>query len=1493
MFSQNLSFGMMLQSAMELQQKYHQSLPNEFPLIPQKLRTFKELTEYLINQVDFLLNSHNQQQNFIFSIQQLQQQTQHQQYLTNGFDMHQSLLSQFKQQEGNGDQFEEQVTFNENDERSQNLIMGSVDPTEELICRLKSQIIEKDNLIDVLQNQVKKNLGLENLQYKFELQSKRLTDLQTLIRQKDSQIEQLNIRLYQKECSKDDLSPIKLPLNSNKHQNSIRAASTPRPILTSQLTTLNHSQITTPNSRTLLQSQQNFEASQNQQFSQLITSNKYQGSSKLKNYDMPLQSMRNSTNSNLQNILNPSKNHENQINRTSILQSHSESIQDQFNMHQQMNGIYTGSLISQSNNFNGSLVGTDTGNHFILRCQTQAEIIEQLLKEKDSFKIQNSASESQLKEVLKMIYEILNNQNSQLSSDSQQTLVDQIKQAIEQLKQTINNLKQQTKFSSLNDKEDVISTNQFNSIIGDQSIQFINNGKQSPKQKSKNRQNGRSKSNKRHGYNDQEDEKTQNIQKLETQISELKNKINSELYKNQKLQQAFQQIESIFKQEQNSNSHDQDSNDKQILEHIQTLNRKYINELVELKSQNTQLEQLISKLQFQINNAEQQDCSQNFKSISSPSNNQFKRNNAIKKVQGFFQSKFNYNAAQSSVASLVYSESSTCSTNDLMLFKQSQIGSSNQNSQQQLISTSPSELNMPIQGNLIQDTGIIIMNNQLQKTAQDVNIIELKEKIQILQKEKQLLDLEYKQQIDKLLLEISELNIIKDSYDEEKTQNIQLQIDLEKKDLKIKELQEKNTQIQNEIQDVQNEYGKLVKKYDNQVKQMKTMTDAQLELKSLIDDERKAYNEDREKFETDMQHMQQANETKQKLIKTKLIALYDGAMEEAKQLQIDELIENIARRLNLSNKINAQAINNSRRVASVQNRQIPSDQSLDKSPDQYNLFKGGFIENNAKKIVTSHELHRKSSCVKPLKQSNNNYMIINENDSNSREQIYQMLSGNKTNQNTNNCSISKNSFFGGQDQMTKIIELCQVQNNQPGGMNGQSLLSPATPDQNLQADFIQSNISPIKKLSNNENEQLYTQNTFDNGEAQKESRIMPADQYRAFQESRIQAQNQTRIISKGSIKHQSFIKNNMNHQAMPYMQKSSIVDSSRSVIGNKENLIQTERARKPIHLNNYSNIDYPLQMKAIISPQAQHPPSLNILAHRPSVNNPATQSLLPQQITLQNQIVQPTHYNTNDNNSSYRPSSLNRNENLNSIIENFRREKNVFNQKFQELKQKLETFNSPSKTQREPSSSMNQRLFKNQVQNAQNQQNCIQPTKGHQTSRVVNSTVYENTTITGGNEKEDRIFTTMSTQGVSSTITNNYDANKAQQVWTRPSSQNETRELLSSLGQYNSSKPQSALGHHHHQYEASAQHNYERQNIYTAANNQQQQYRQDSLKRQNPQTQQQQSNHNMRYNENYQGTVINKYRNEEIVESALYQNNKADISETTPVKQRTIRTGYE
>lgn len=71
------------------------------------------------------------------------------------------------------------------------------------------------------------------------------------------------------------------------------------------------------------------------------------------------------------------------------------------------------------------------------------------------------------------------------------------------------------------------------------------------------------------------------------------------------------------------------------------------------------------------------------------------------------------------------------------------------------------------------------------------------------------------------------------------------------------------------------------------------MQQSQKELRKLIDEERHAYNDDREKYEFDLANIKQITDTKIKIIKTKLIGLYDGNLEDAKKLSIEEVIDHI------------------------------------------------------------------------------------------------------------------------------------------------------------------------------------------------------------------------------------------------------------------------------------------------------------------------------------------------------------------------------------------------------------------------------------------------------------------------------------------------------------------------------------------------------------------------------------------------------------------------
>jgi len=58
-----------------------------------------------------------------------------------------------------------------------------------------------------------------------------------------------------------------------------------------------------------------------------------------------------------------------------------------------------------------------------------------------------------------------------------------------------------------------------------------------------------------------------------------------------------------------------------------------------------------------------------------------------------------------------------------------------------------------------------------------------------------------------------------------------------------------------------------------------------------------AYNEDRDKYESDLADLKQAGDTRLKIIKAKLIALFDGTRDNAMRLSVEELLEHISFRL--------------------------------------------------------------------------------------------------------------------------------------------------------------------------------------------------------------------------------------------------------------------------------------------------------------------------------------------------------------------------------------------------------------------------------------------------------------------------------------------------------------------------------------------------------------------------------------------------------------------
>lgn len=72
------------------------------------------------------------------------------------------------------------------------------------------------------------------------------------------------------------------------------------------------------------------------------------------------------------------------------------------------------------------------------------------------------------------------------------------------------------------------------------------------------------------------------------------------------------------------------------------------------------------------------------------------------------------------------------------------------------------------------------------------------------------------------------------------------------------------------------------------------MTRSINDLKALINEERKTYNEDIEKHEQEVRNIQKLADAKNKVIKNKLIQLYDGEVEIARNLSIEDIIENIA-----------------------------------------------------------------------------------------------------------------------------------------------------------------------------------------------------------------------------------------------------------------------------------------------------------------------------------------------------------------------------------------------------------------------------------------------------------------------------------------------------------------------------------------------------------------------------------------------------------------------
>lgn len=68
-------------------------------------------------------------------------------------------------------------------------------------------------------------------------------------------------------------------------------------------------------------------------------------------------------------------------------------------------------------------------------------------------------------------------------------------------------------------------------------------------------------------------------------------------------------------------------------------------------------------------------------------------------------------------------------------------------------------------------------------------------------------------------------------------------------------------------------------------------------LKALINQERELYNDERDKLEDDLNRITRLSEAKIRLIRTKLLTLYDGDINKAQEVSIEEIIERLVLRL--------------------------------------------------------------------------------------------------------------------------------------------------------------------------------------------------------------------------------------------------------------------------------------------------------------------------------------------------------------------------------------------------------------------------------------------------------------------------------------------------------------------------------------------------------------------------------------------------------------------
>lgn len=104
-----------------------------------------------------------------------------------------------------------------------------------------------------------------------------------------------------------------------------------------------------------------------------------------------------------------------------------------------------------------------------------------------------------------------------------------------------------------------------------------------------------------------------------------------------------------------------------------------------------------------------------------------------------------------------------------------------------------------------------------------------------------------------------------------------------------------------EIKDRNYQLEELLKEtniqYDGAEALVKELSDAQIEMKMLIDQERTIYNEDREKLEDDLMRVIKMGEAKIRLVRNKLLTLYEGNIDQICDIPTEDIIDQIANKL--------------------------------------------------------------------------------------------------------------------------------------------------------------------------------------------------------------------------------------------------------------------------------------------------------------------------------------------------------------------------------------------------------------------------------------------------------------------------------------------------------------------------------------------------------------------------------------------------------------------